>query len=60
VLGISNLHISTIFLLNAGTVSAVCYIFFHFITGYENKTAELQLLKNKYGCDRLEQEKMYT
>jgi hypothetical protein len=31
----------------------VCYIFFHFITGYENKTAELQLLKNKYGCDRL-------
>jgi hypothetical protein len=31
VLGISNLHISTIFLLNAGTVPTVFYIFFHFI-----------------------------
>ena len=44
VLGISNLHISTIFLLNAGTVPTVCYIFFHFIIVYE-QTAELQLLK---------------
>jgi hypothetical protein len=44
VLGISSLHISTIFLLNAGTVPTVCYIFFHFIIGYE-QTAELQLLK---------------
>jgi hypothetical protein len=35
VLGISNLHVSTIFLLNAGTVPTVCYIFFHFIIGYE-------------------------
>ena len=45
VLGISNLHISTIFLLNAGTVPTVCNIFFHFIIGYEKKPAELQLLK---------------
>jgi hypothetical protein len=45
VLGTSNLHISTIFLLNAGTVPTVWYIFFHFIIGYEKKTAELQLLK---------------
>ena len=45
VLGISNLHISTIFLLNAGTVPTVCYIFFHFNIGYEKKPAELQLLK---------------
>ena len=52
-LGISNLHISTIFLLNAGTVPTVCYIFFHFIIGYEKTPAELQLLKKKYGCDRL-------
>jgi ABC-type anion transport system duplicated permease subunit len=36
---------STIFLLNAGTVSTMWYIFFHFIIGYEKKTAELQLLK---------------
>ena len=43
VLGISNLHISTIFLLNAGTVP--CYIFFYFIIGYEKKPAELQLLE---------------
>ena len=41
VLGISNLHISTIFLLNVGTVLT----FFHFIIGYEKKPAELQLLK---------------
>ena len=41
---ISSLHISTFFLLNAGTVPTVCYIFFHFIIGYEH-TAELQLLK---------------
>ena len=45
VLGISNLHISTIFLLNAGTVPTVCYIFFHFIIGYEKTPAELRLLK---------------
>ena len=45
VLGISNLHISTIFLLNVGTVPTVWYIFFYFIIGYEKKTAELQLLK---------------
>jgi ABC-type anion transport system duplicated permease subunit len=45
VLGISNLHISTIFLLNAGTVPTVCYIFVHFIIGYEENPAELQLLK---------------
>ena len=44
-LGISNLHISTIFLLNAGTVPTVCYTFFHFIIGYEKNLAELQLLK---------------
>jgi hypothetical protein len=36
-IGIANLHISTIFLLNAGTVPTVWYIFFHFIIGYENK-----------------------
>ena len=39
------LHISTIFLLNAGTVPTVCYIFVHFILGYEKNTSELQLLK---------------
>jgi ABC-type anion transport system duplicated permease subunit len=33
------------FLLNAGTVPTVCYIFFHFIIGYEKTPAELQLLK---------------
>jgi ABC-type anion transport system duplicated permease subunit len=44
--------ISTTFLLNVGTVPTVWYIFFHFIIGYEKKTAELQLFK-KYGCDRL-------
>ena len=43
--GISNLHISTIFLLNAGTDPTVCYIFFHLIIGYEKNPAELQLLK---------------
>ena len=37
VLGISNLHISTIFLLNARTVSTVWYLFFHFIICYEKK-----------------------
>ena len=31
-------------LLNAGTVPTVCYIFFHFIIGYEKKPTELQLL----------------
>ena len=45
VLGISNLLISTIFLLNDGTVPTVWYIFFHFIISYEKKPAELQLLK---------------
>jgi hypothetical protein len=45
VLGISYLHISTIFLLNVGTVPTVWYIFFHFIIGYEKNPAELQLLK---------------
>jgi hypothetical protein len=44
--------ISTIFLLNVGTVPTVWYIFFHFIICYEKNPAELQLLK-KYGCDRL-------
>ena len=39
------LQISTIFLLNAGTVPTVCYIFFHFIIGYEKNASELQLLK---------------
>jgi ABC-type anion transport system duplicated permease subunit len=39
------LQISTIFLLNAGTVPTVCYIFFHFIIGYDKNPAELQLLK---------------
>ena len=39
------LQISTIFLLNAGTVQTVCYIFFHFIIGYDKNPAELQLLK---------------
>jgi len=45
VLGISNLHISTIFLLNAGTVPRVWYIFFSFYYRLWKKTAELQLLK---------------
>ena len=52
VLGISNLHISTIFLLNAGTVPTVCYIFFHFIIGYEKTQLSCNCYK-KYGCDRL-------
>ena len=38
-LGISNFHISTIFLLNAGTVPTVLYIFVHFIIGYEEKNS---------------------
>ena len=42
---VANLHISTNFLLNAGTVPTVGYIFFNFIIGYEKNTAELQLLK---------------
>jgi hypothetical protein len=42
VLGISNLHISSIFLLNARTVSTVWYIFFHFIISYE---------KNQLSCN---------
>ena len=37
--------ISVLGLLNAGTVPTVCYIFFHFIIGYEKNPAELQLLK---------------
>jgi hypothetical protein len=36
-IGIANIHISTIVLLNAGTVPTVWYIFFHFIIGYEKK-----------------------
>ena len=52
VLGISNLHISTIFLLNVGTVPTVWYTFFHFITGYE-KNSLVAIAKKKYGCDRL-------
>ena len=52
-LGISKLHISTIFLLNAGTVPTVCYIFVHFIIGYEKKNSGVAIVKNKYGCDRL-------
>ena len=37
-IGIANLHISTIVLLNAGTVPRQCDIyFFHFIIGYEKK-----------------------
>ena len=43
---------STIFLLNAGTVPTVWYIFFHFIIGYE-KNSWVAIVKNKYGCDRL-------
>jgi ABC-type anion transport system duplicated permease subunit len=38
-------YLYTIFLLNARTVPTVCYIFFHFIIGYEKNPAELQLLK---------------
>jgi ABC-type anion transport system duplicated permease subunit len=34
-----------IVLLNAGPVPTVWYIFFHFIIGYEQNTAGLQLLK---------------
>ena len=45
VLGISNLHISTIFLLNVGTVPTVWYIFFSFYYRLWKKPAELQLLK---------------
>jgi hypothetical protein len=52
VLGISNLHISTIFLLNVGTVPTVWYTFFHFIIGYE-KNSLVAIAKKKYGCDRL-------
>ena len=33
-IGIVNLYIPTIVLLNAGTVPTVWYIFFHFIIGY--------------------------
>jgi hypothetical protein len=39
------------FLLNAGTVPTVWYIFFHFIIGYEKNPTELQLLKTNNGCD---------
>jgi hypothetical protein len=45
VLGISNLHISTIFLLNVGIIPTVWYIFFSFYCRLWKKTAELQLLK---------------
>jgi hypothetical protein len=37
--------ISTIFLLNVGSVPTVWYLFFHFIICYEKNPAELQLLK---------------
>ena len=47
-----NDNISTIFLLNVGTVPTVWYIFFHFIIGYE-KNSWVAIVKNKYGCDRL-------
>jgi ABC-type anion transport system duplicated permease subunit len=39
-IGIANLYISTIVLLNAGTFPTVWYIFFHFIIGYEKNPAE--------------------
>jgi hypothetical protein len=45
VLRISNLHISTIFLLNVGIIPTVWYIFFSFYCRLWKKTAELQLLK---------------
>ena len=43
--------ISTIFLLNVGTVPTVWYIFVHFIIGYEKKPSWVAIVKNKYGCD---------
>jgi len=50
VLGISNLHISTIFLLNAGTVPTVWYIFFSFYYRLWKKPSWVAIVK-KYGCD---------
>jgi hypothetical protein len=50
VLGISNLHISTIFQLNAGTVPTVCYIFVHFILGYEKKTSNNRKRRSQDFC----------
>jgi hypothetical protein len=47
VLDISNLHISTIFLLNVGTVRTVWYISFHFIIGYE-KNSWVAIAKKKW------------
>jgi hypothetical protein len=38
-IGIVNLHISTIVLLKTGTVLTVSYIFFYFIIGYEKHLA---------------------
>jgi hypothetical protein len=43
VLGISNIPVSTIFFLNAGTVSTVLYFFFHFIIGCEQKSMIMML-----------------
>jgi hypothetical protein len=63
VLGISNLHISTIFLLNAGTVPTVCYIFFHFIIGYVKCVLTALHVNCVILFDKvllIEQEKMYT
>jgi hypothetical protein len=37
-IGRVNIHISTIVLLNAGTVPTVWYIFFHFIIGYKKNS----------------------
>jgi hypothetical protein len=51
VLGISNLHISTIFLLNARTVSTVWYLFFSFYYKQWKKNSWVAIVKKKYGCD---------
>jgi hypothetical protein len=56
VLGISNLHISTIFLLNVGTVPTVRYIFFILYIGYEKNSwvkwlwssSVIKIVKMKY------------
>jgi hypothetical protein len=47
-IGIANLHISTIFLLKAGTVLTVWYICFHFIIGYEKKPSWDAIVKKKW------------
>jgi hypothetical protein len=51
VLGVSNLHISTIFLLNAGTVPTMWYIFFSFYYRLWKKPSRVAIFKKKYGCD---------